>query len=86
MQRLALAGVSQGCQRKDLSCRERTIPSSYSFCLFSRTGGNSQLDQPLVNGGTDTFGIVLWEVVNARTNVDHPAALQSASKALGEGW
>ena len=47
--------------------------------------GNFQFGQPLPNGGSDSFGIALGEIMNARTDVEHPAVLQTAGKALGEG-
>jgi hypothetical protein len=66
-------------------CSASSGVPSHGFDLSSGTGDNFQFGQPLANGGTDSFGIVLWEVVNARTNVGHPAALQSAGETLGEG-
>lgn len=61
--------------------QDSILPALYRF---SGSGGNFQFSQPLANGGTDSVGIVLWEVVKARTNVDYPATPQSAREALGE--
>jgi len=43
-----------------------------------------QFSQPVVNRRTDLFGMILWQVVKTRADVDHLAVLQSPRKALRE--
>src|SRR4026207_1150780 len=68
-----------GFMQKLVQLRLDSVPTG---SMVSDTSGHSQFGQPLVKGGTNGHRVVLLEIVDARTNVDHFAALQSASNTV----